>query len=79
MEREELERGGNPAAPELDERDPRARLIGEIVAEAVAGLGAARAMLPAGVVKVAPAASGRQPGRPRERESAGDHATGSVG
>jgi hypothetical protein len=71
MEREKLERGGNPAAPEVDE--DHARLIGEIVSEAIAALGQRRAMLPDAMVQFGPTAGELTVG-PSARGGRGSHA-----
>jgi len=63
-------RGSNRAAPEIEEN--RARLIGEIIAEAVAELGADRAMMPDGYVLIGPD-RGNELSGPAARGERGTH------
>lgn len=61
-EREKLERGSNPAAPELDENETRS--VGDLIASLILDLGVDRAMLWGAECVIAPAASGRRQGLP---------------
>mgnify|MGYP001398965510 CR=1 FL=1 len=76
MDRDESEGRGNPASPETDKDNARARLIGELVQEIVSGLGPDKAIMPDGFVTLplpAGDASRGVRGGPR-----GDHAATSA-
>lgn len=56
------------------EGETEARLIGEIVEEAIAALGADKAMMPTAIVEIAPARIGRRQGRSARPVEHGGHA-----